>query len=343
MADAEADEAGRRHPRLTAGLVGHEAAEAALLEAYRGGRMPHAWLLAGPSGIGKATLAYRMARFALAYPDPAMPAVQSAVSLAVDLEHRTFRRVAAQAHSDLLALERVENDKGRLQTVITVDQVRRTVSFFGSTAGEGGWRICIVDTVDDLNAYGLNALLKILEEPPARSLLLLVSHAPGRLPPTIRSRCRRLTLRPLSPAQVASVASAAIGRPEDDADVAAAALAAAGSAGVALALLEGGLIELRRRVNTMLEALPAVDPLALHALGDEIAGAEAEPLQAVVEVVQDWLSQRLAAPEAEVRRLAQVAEVWDKVTRAARDAESYNLDRKPLVFNMFAWLAEAAR
>ena len=93
----------------------------------------------------------------------------------------------------------------------------------------------------------------------------------------------------------------------------------------------------------MLAALPAVDPLALHALGDEIAGSEPEPLHALVDAVQDWLSARLEGGRQEPRRLAQVAEVWDKVARAARDAESYNLDRKPLVFSMFGWLAEAAR
>lgn len=343
MAGAESENDDPLHPRLTASLIGHDAAERALLDAYRGGRMPHAWLIGGPPGIGKATLAYRLARFVLAHPDPASPDVQSAQSLWLDPEHRTFRRVAAQAHSDLLALERVENDKGRLQTVITVEQVRRTVSFFGSTAGEGGWRVCIVDPADDLNANGLNALLKILEEPPARALLLLVSEAPGRLPPTIRSRCRRLTVRPLEAAQVAAVVAAATNRAGDDIDVAAAAAAACGSAGQALALLDGGLIDLRQRVTTMLEALPAVDPQALHALGDQIAGTEPEPLHALLGVVQDWLSKRLDAPPTEPRRLARVAEVWDKVTRAARDAESYNLDRKPLVFSMFGWLAEAAR
>jgi len=340
--DSEDDDA-LQHPRHTATLVGHQAAEDALLEAYRAGRMPHAWLIGGPPGIGKATLAYRLARFVLAHPDPAAPAVQQASSLHVDPEHRAFRRVAAQGHSDVLVLERVENDKGRLQTVITVDQVRRTVTFFGSTAGEGGWRVCIVDPVDDLNTNGLNALLKILEEPPSRSLLLLVSHAPGRLPATIRSRCRRLAMRPLEESDVLAVVTAASGRAPDDPEMLAAVAAAEGSPGQALALLEGGLMKLRQKVSTMLAALPAVDPLALHALGDEIAGSEPEPLHTLVDAVQDWLSERLEGGRQEPRRLAQVAEVWDKIARAARDAESYNLDRKPLVFSMFGWLAEAAR
>ena len=187
------------HPRATSELFGHAEAEQTLLDAYRGGRIPHAWLIGGERGIGKATLAYRMARFVLAHPDPAAPAVQNAKSLAVPADHPVARRIAGQAHSDLLVLERVINEKtGKLFTVTRVDDVRRTVPFFGSTAGEGGWRVAIVDPLEDLNRDGENALLKVLEEPPPRALLLLVSHAPGRVLPTIRSRCRTLILRPLA-------------------------------------------------------------------------------------------------------------------------------------------------
>ena len=133
-------------------LFGHAEAEQTLLDAYRSGRIPHAWLIGGESGIGKATLAYRMARFVLAHPDPAALAVQKAKSLAVPPDHPVARRIAGQAHSDLLVLERILNDKtGKLFTVTRVDDVRRTVPFFGSTAGEGGWRVAIVDPLDDLN------------------------------------------------------------------------------------------------------------------------------------------------------------------------------------------------
>jgi DNA polymerase-3 subunit delta' len=132
-------------------LYGHRDAEQALLASYRSGRVPHAWLIGGPRGIGKATLAYRFARFVLAHPEPRSSTVQEATTLALDPEHPVARRVAAQAQGDLLTLERVVNEQtGKLYTVIRVDDVRRTVSFFGSTAGEGGWRIVIVDAVDDL-------------------------------------------------------------------------------------------------------------------------------------------------------------------------------------------------
>ena len=212
MSDDEAD-TDIRLPRETSALFGHAEAERALLDAYKSGRIPHAWLIGGEPGIGKATLAYRLARFVLAHPDPRLPAVQKAASLALDPQHPVARRVAVQAQGDLLVLERVLNEQtGKLYTVIRVDDVRKAVPFFGSTAGEGGWRIAIVDAVDDLQREGANALLKVLEEPPPRTLLLLVSHAPGRELPTIRSRCRRLLLRSLDIADVASAVAAATGR-----------------------------------------------------------------------------------------------------------------------------------
>ena len=162
-------------PRETSVLFGHAEAEQALLAAYKSGRVPHAWLIGGEPGIGKATLAYRFARFVLAHPDPRAPAVQQATSLAVDADHPVARRIAARAQGDLLTLERITNEQtGKLYTVIRVDDVRRTISFFGSTAAVEGWRVCIVDTVDELNPNAANALLKILEEPPQQSLFLLI-------------------------------------------------------------------------------------------------------------------------------------------------------------------------
>ena len=249
-----------------------------------------------------------------------------------------------RAHGDLLVLERTINEKtNKLRQDIQVDDVRRTVTFFGSTAGEGGWRVAIVDAVDELNREGANALLKILEEPPRRAVLLLVSHSAARVLPTIRSRCRLLALRPLSAAEVARAAATAIGEDAEAADIKAAAAAADGSVRRALALLDGEALDLRNRITTLLERLPAVDPRALHALGDRLYGTDPATLAAFVDTVNTWLSARLASGEPDRARNARVAEVWERVNCSARDVETFNLERKPLVFNVFGWLAEAAR
>src|SRR5207244_6820392 len=233
-------------PRETGVLYSQGEAEQALLGAYRSGRIPHAWLIAGPAGIGKATLAYRMARFMLAHPDPRAPVVQNAKSLHVPADHPAARRIAAQTHSDLLVPERTINEKtGKLRQDIQVDDVRRTVAFFGSTPGEGGWRVAIVDAVDELNESCANALLKILEEPPRRAVLLLVSRSAARVLPAMRSRCRSLVLRPLEADDVARAAAAAIGgRPHASEPVATTARAA-GAVGRALALLDRAALHLR--------------------------------------------------------------------------------------------------
>jgi DNA polymerase-3 subunit delta' len=330
------------HPRTTTSLYGHAEAEAAFLAAYRGGRMPHAWLIGGPRGIGKATLAYRMAKFVFAYPRPELPAVQRAETLDLPEDNTALRRVAAQGHSDLLALERVEDEKGKIPTQIPVDMVRKTIGFFGSTAGEGGWRVCVVDSADEMNAAGANALLKILEEPPANCLLLVVSHAPGRLLPTIRSRCRRLALRPLEAADVARAVADALGGNMADDDIKAASIAADGSVSRALELLGGTALKVREQVNAMLTSLPAVDPRALHVLGDAL-GRDETALTAFVDAVRDWLSARVTVAGAEPGHRARMAEVWDKLNRDARDVQVFNLERKPFVFNVFDWLAGAAR
>ena len=331
-------------PRQTVALFGHADAERALLASYKSGRVPHAWLIGGPPGIGKATLAYRFARFVLAHPDPAAPEVQRATSLAVDPEDPAARRIAAQAEGGLLVLERVVNEQtGKLYTVIRVEDVRRTVSFFGSTAGESGWRIAIVDSIDELQREGANALLKVLEEPPPRALLLLVSHSPGRELPTIRSRCRRLLLRRLSEGDVAKAVAAASGRDAADAEVQDAARAADGSIARALALLDGAAQALRRRVLDLIAQLPEPDPRVLHALGDALGGTDPQTLAAFMDLVNGWLAARLGEGTQPKQELAALSETWDKVNRAAREAEAYNLERKPLVFAVFGALADAAR
>lgn len=347
MSDADAggrdndDAVDAPHPRQTTALFGHGDAEAAILESYRGGRVPHAWLIGGISGIGKATLAYRFARFALAHRDPTDETVRAARSLAVDPGHPIARRVAAQGHPDLLVLERTVGDTGKLRSVITVDQIRKTVPFFGSTAGEGGWRIAIVDAVDELNAEGENALLKLLEEPPAKSLLLLVTHTPGRVRATLRSRCRRLSLRPLGIDDVARAAAAALGKSESE--LRKAAQASDGSVARAIALLDDSALKFRERVAALLAKLPDIDARALHALGDAMGGADQKAFEGFVDTLNEWMSMRLRNGPQDAAHLARVAEAWQRINRVAADAEAFNLDRKPVIFEAFGALAEASR
>ncbi len=271
--------------------------------------------------------------------------MQKATSLAVPPDHPSTRRIAGQAHSDLLVLERVVNEKtGKLFTETRVEQVRASVSFFGSTAGEGGWRVAIVDPIEDLNRNGINALLKVLEEPPQRALLLLMTRRarpraadhPLALPHADpAAACRPRTWR--APRRQRSA------RTKISDEIRTAAAAADGSVGRALRLLEGDALELREQMVAVLERLPELDPRALHALGDEIAGTETETLAAFMDTVNAWLGDRLKTAPQEARRLARIAEVWSSVNKAGRETEAYNLDRKPFVFSVFGQLAEAAR
>lgn len=338
-ASAEADDDGIAHPRRTTELFGHVAAERTLLEAYRSGRIPHAWLIGGSPGIGKATLAFRMARFVLAHPDPASSAVQGAATLAVAPDHPAAGLIAAQSHPDLLVLERTLSDTGKLRTVIRVDDARKVASFLASTAGLGGWRVVIVDAVDDLNAESANALLKGLEEPPAKTLFLLVSHAPGSVLPTIRSRCHRLLLRTLAPDDLARALAAATGHEPEPEIVA----AAEGSVSRALSLSDGPAFKLRKQAEALLARLPAIDMRDLHALADSLAIADSRVFEIVLDTVNDWLSARLSQSLSDARRAARLADIWSELNEAASVTDIYNLERKPLIFRTFGRLADAAR
>jgi DNA polymerase-3 subunit delta' len=304
-------------------------------------------LIGGAVGIGKATLAYRMARFVLAHRNPGATDVRRAETLHVDPSDPVARQVAAGTHGGLLTLERTLNDKGVMRSVITVDETRETISFFGSTAAVEGWRVCIVDTVDELNPNAANALLKILEEPPQQSLFLLVSHAPAQVLPTILSRCRKLPLRPLVTSDVIRAAVQAASIAADDPALAEAAEAAEGSVARALTLLGGDALKLHHRTAALLATLPQVDPRELHSLGDALGGSDRVALAAFIDSVDRWVSERLRSDEANANanlpRLARLAEVWEKINRAARDTAEYNLERKPLVFSVFGMLAEATR
>ena len=334
---------GAPHPREPKRLYGHAESERSILAAWTSGRLPHALLIGGPEGIGKATLAYRIARFVLANGD-GPSAAHAPGDLEISPDHPVSRQVEALAHPDLLVLRRVWNeDTKKLRSEIRVEDVRRTISFFGSTSAYGGYRVCIVDSAEELNKSGANALLKVLEEPPACSLLIIVSHSPGRLLPTIRSRCRRLMLRPVASADVTrALEDIAVTTPDlPRARIGEAAAASGGSVRHALQLLLGESLEVRNLTAGLLAQLPAVDGEGLHTLSDRIRGNE--ELTIFAETVGDWLAAAATRTTEPAARLARLAEAWEKVRRAAVETEAYNLDRKPMVFQVFSDLAEATR
>jgi DNA polymerase-3 subunit delta' len=354
-------------PRQNPELIGHEAAEARFLVAWRSGRLPHGWLITGPRGVGKATLAFRVARFVLAggggEPTAGLFGDMPSDSLHVDPDHPVFRRVAAGSHADLMTLQRTVNpETGRLRTVIVVEDVRAAGDFMRLTPSEGGWRVVVVDCTDELNQNAANALLKMLEEPPARALLLLVCHAPGRLLATIRSRCCRLPLKRLPDDAVGGLLARL--RPDvvEDDRLAVARLAE-GSPGRALQLADEDGLALYRELVGLLGQLPRPPVAALHALGDRLArrGAE-EQFRTAAELTAWWIGRlarsgaRGGEPPAIVpeeagcgaRLLAAAGvdrwiEVWEKITRLSERTDRLNLDRKQVVLNMFHELGEAAR
>lgn len=270
---------GAPHPRDATRLIGQAPAEAAFLDAFTSGRLHHAWLLTGPRGVGKATLAWRIARFLLATPDPDpsdMFGVPAPTDLDVDPEHPVARRISAGAEPGLKSVTRTENENTkRLRDQIVIDDIRALSGFFQLSAADGGRRVVIIDAADEMNPNAANALLKMLEEPPARTTLLLVCHQPSRLLPTIRSRCRTLRLRPLDASQMTEAMEQAGVDPGPDG--AALAELSAGSVGDALrlSLLDG--LKLYGEVIALLETLPNLDRARALRLAEAAAqrGAEA--------------------------------------------------------------------
>jgi DNA polymerase-3 subunit delta' len=347
---------GDNPPRLTRILTGHAKPQADFLAALNGGRMPHAWLLTGPKGVGKASFAYLAARLVLSG--------GSATAMSPALESDDAHLVEEGAHPDLFVLKRDYNPKTqKFRGDIPAEAARDLRQSFNLSAGRGGWRVAIIDSIDELNRYGVNALLKLIEEPPEKCLFLIICHNPGRLLDTIRSRCRMLSFNALDESDLQSIVH---GRLEgsDPNEVAASAFLAQGSAGYALMLSEEGGFDLYREMIGVLETAPQLDVEKLHGLAGRF-GARAAPEQFAIFcfLLSGWLHRyvRFASTgagfqpvfegeEALVNRLLgdglgvePFVALWEKVEQDSRAVEALNLDKKQAVLEWMTCFADASR
>lgn len=319
-------------PQERADQIGREDVEASLRAAMAEGALSHGWIIAGPRGAGKATLAYRIARGLL---DPS--ALEDDASFDVAPDARVFRLIAGGAHPDLFVAQREWNEKtSKYQTEITVETIRSLTQFLNRTAALGGYRVAIIDTADDLNRNAANALLKALEEPPANTLLMLLSEAPGRLIATIRSRCRRLDLRPVtdeviedwlqregdvSGAEARTIAANAGGRP-----------------GYALSLAAGEGAEAIRLARDFLEAGADISNIT-RALTGKAADAKWEIFREVVMENLSLAARAMARGETPAidpgaGDPAALLSAWEKLSALSARGEALNLDRAQLIAAM---------
>lgn len=352
---------GAPHPRETPVLYGQQDAEADFLQAYNSGRLHHGWLITGPRGVGKATLAWKLARFLLATPpeDGGMFAPPLPDSLDIPEDHPVAHRVRGGADGGLLVLRRGHDDKGNLRRDITVDVTRRLQRFFGLSAPDGGRRVVIVDAADEMNPNAANALLKALEEPPGDAILLLVAHQPARLLPTIRSRCRELRLHPLGAQDMA----AALTQAGVQADGPTLAQLASGSVGAAITLAQGGGAEIYASLVRIFTTLPQIDRQMALKLAESAAGKANDARFTMLLTLFDLFMARLAragilgagaeaapgeaalfarlAPDAAAARA--FAELGQHLGARARHGRAVNLDPAALVLDMVLQTEAEAR
>ncbi len=325
-------------PRATFRLVGQGAALQRAARAIRSGKAPHGWLIAGPPGIGKATLAYRIARYILKYgahadgPDDLSVPERDPVSI----------QIAANSHPGLLVLRRAVNpETGRMTNVVSVDEVRKLSGFFHLTSGAGGWRVAIVDTADDMNDAAANALLKALEEPPARAMLMLLSNRPGRLLPTIRSRCQRLDLRPLEEADVQGELRLLL--PElDDGQRGELARLAGGSIGAALQLADGEGLALAEDAERLIENADNPDFTALYALAEKIA-RQTDGLETFGHFLVEALAARIRARAGSDVPLKRWIAVWETLSASFARSHALHLEPRQTILSAAHTISETAR
>lgn len=325
-------------------LVGHGQVGDALAAAYRSGKLHHALLFVGPQGIGKATLAYHLANHLLAHVDH-RNAPQHLVT--PNPASALFRQIANGAHPSVLHLTRPLNDKTKsYKSAVTVDEIRKVNRFLSLTSHDGGYRVVIVDPADDMNVNAANALLKNLEEPPARTLFILVAHSLGRLLPTIRSRCQIVRLNPLSDDEVLTVLEGFdTSLPEGEAEKAALVGNAGGSPRTAILLSQYGGLEIADAFDRLMGEgkVPVADA---HKLAEVVAGRDQSVAFALL---NDHALETLAAAAAsaahygDLERAERFSQAWQDLRIAISEADTYNLDRKQHALNMIFRLHDTLR
>lgn len=334
MSDAQGVLDGAIPPQDNTKLFGHEEAEQFLAQSYRSGKGHHAILIEGPEGIGKATLAFRFAKHVLSHPDPLLAPERLADP---DAGSVVSRQIASGASHNLLHLTRPVDEKtGKVKSAITVDEVRRAGHFFSQTSGTGNWRIVIIDPADDLNRNAANAILKILEEPPKRALFLVLSHAPGKLLPTIRSRCMPLHLLPLQSEDMEkALENLGLTMSAEKRDTLL--NASKGSVSKALKLLNYGGSDI---VDVFSEVMTATGPAArrqMHKLADVLAQKDGDiVLGFFMEHVTEALMDRAkaAAMAGDLNAAERHARLSSSLTDRITVAQAYNLDKKQMVLSI---------
>ena len=316
------------HPRFCQRVIGHEEATATFAKPFGAGALHHAWLITGPKGIGKASLAYFLARTVL--------------SQGADAQ-RTASWISARSHPDLHVLERSVSDakSGKLRSEVAVDDVHAFTGFFARTAGQGGWRIGLVDCADDLNKEGANALLKLVEEPPLRSLIFIVNHEPGRVLRTLRSRCLRLALKPLTEVQVEGVLSQlplenppAHGAVKDVAEL------CRGSPGRALELLDSIGVDAYRTMISVGQ-LDAQTRQKISSLFANRATVDAD-YRVFTDLVLGWAGDKAVSTPSSGQGLA-MAQLSADLLQRRREVEGFNLDRRTAVLEVLASIQDALK
>ena len=325
-------------------LFGHAEVSAILAGAYASGKLPHALLFSGPMGVGKATLAFHLAYHLLKNPahDRAPGALERP-----DPQSALFRQIAIGAHPSVLHLTRPANERTKgFKTVITVDEIRRVNRFLSMTSHDGGYRIVIVDPADDMNTNAANALLKNLEEPPARTVFVLIAHSSGGLLPTIRSRCQLIRVQQLGQSDLMAALSAFdMQPPADEPSRRALADRSGGSVRMAILLTQYGGLEIAEATDRIVRAAN-LDIAGAHRVAEAVSGRDSAVQfdifnRHVLDIFADAAS--AAALEGDVGRANRHSQRWEEAQVAIREAETYNLDRKQHALNMITRLQDTFR